>query len=127
MTEWLDLEAMIRDIQAHVQRTGDEITPYDHFVRGVYLTNPLLPGYPVKGFVATRKNCPEGESDFGGEWTIPLTYMKRDLLPPAGANEILDKVRLALTTDSEGRNLCRFLSECPDPEPESKGATESPA
>jgi hypothetical protein len=120
MTEWLDLEAMIRDIQAHVQRTGDEITPYDHFVRSANPTNPLLPGYPVKGFIAVRKNCPEGETDVGGEWTIPLTYMKRDLLPPVGANEILDKVRVELTNDPEWRNFCRFLNERPNLEPESR-------
>ncbi len=126
MAEWIDLVAMIRDIQVHVQYTGDEILPCDHFKRADTFTNPFLPGYPVIGFVAVKKPAPELESDQGGEWLIALHNVKSSLdsLDDEG-QELLDQIRSRFTDGLNSRNLCMFLNETPLYGSSSEGLLES--
>jgi hypothetical protein len=111
MAEWIDLVAMIRDLQVHVQETGDRILAWDHFERSDNPTNPLLPGYPVMGFIACKRFCKKGESDIGGDWMIALHNVKNSLesLDEEGL-ELLDQIRLNSTNGIGTRNICEFLN-----------------
>lgn len=114
MAEWIDLVAMIRDLQVHVQETGDRILAWDHFERVENPTNPFLPGYPVMGFIACKKSYPKGETDFNGDWMIALHNAKRSLdsLDDEG-KELLDQIRSRFTNGVNTRNLCEFLNDTP--------------
>ena len=114
MAEWIDLVAMIRDLQVHVQDTGDRILAWDHFERVENPTNPLLPGYPVMGFISCKKSYPEGGSDIGGDWMIALHNVKKSLasLDEEG-RELLDQIRSKSTEGGFTRNLCEFLNGKP--------------
>jgi hypothetical protein len=115
MAEWVELVAMIRDLQVHIQETGDRILPWDHFERLENPTNPLLPGYPVMGFIACKKSYPTGESDVGGAWMIATHNVKRSLdsLDKEGL-ELLDQVCSRFTDGFNTRNLCEFLNDEPE-------------
>jgi len=110
MAEWIDLVAMIIDIQVHVQETGDKILAWDHFETMENPTNPLIPGYPVMGFIAS-KSYQKVETDFNGDWMISNHNVKRSLdsLDDDG-KELLDQIRSQCTGRFNTRNICKFLN-----------------
>jgi hypothetical protein len=125
MAEWIDLVAMIRDLQVHVQDTGDRILAWDHFERVENPTNPFLPGYPVMGFIACKRSYPEGGSDIGGDWMIALHKVKNSLDSLDGEGlELLDQIRSRFTDGFNTRNLCEFLNDKPLSETVSEMHTE---
>ena len=126
MAEWIDLVAMIIDLQVHVQETGDRILAWDHFERSDNPTNPLLPGYPVMGFIACKKSYPKGGSDVGGDWMIALQNVKKSLesLDTEGVG-LLDQIRSKFTNGINTRNLCEFLNGKPLSETVQEMNTES--
>lgn len=79
MVEWFDLVAMIRDLQVHVQETGDRILAWDHLECIENPRNLILPGYPVMGFIACKGSYPEGVSDLSGGWLISLHNVKNSI------------------------------------------------
>lgn len=114
MAEWIDLVAMIRDLQVHVQETGDRILAWDHFERSDNPTNPLLSRYPVMGFIACKRFCQKGESDIGGDWRIALHNVKSSLesLDEEGV-ELLDQIRLNSINGLGTHSICEFLNGKP--------------